>query len=157
MTSQKYVATQLKDAIEANGESLKELSERLGISYDWLRRVVSRGLSHRTTQTDKHLLPLCEYLNIDPDKLMRDRRHIYTNAEAWEAFRGDYPHHYWLIELFSKRFTEPEKTIEYFQKRLAYTRGRLYDNQRQTSLDRLLEVFVNSLERKFTIDFEFER
>lgn len=157
LTAQKHVAERLRELIDSKGVTLKAISTELGINYDWLRRVVSRGLSHRTQQTDKNLLPLCDYLGVDPDTLMQERKYRYSMDEAWAVFQEDYPHHYWLICLFSKRFTEPDDLIEYFRNRLIYTRDLLHDYGNETPLDRLLEVFANSLERKFTIDFEFER
>lgn len=146
------VASELQLAVAAKGESLKTISEQVGISYDWLRRAVSQGLAHRTKATDKHLLPLCAYLGVDPDELFRQQKWEWTVEDFKEVMKRDYPHHFWLCKFFIDRSGDPQAWKDYFTRQIE-ERKRTMEEHGPVRLDRFAQSYVKWLERSFDIGF----
>lgn len=67
-------AENVRSLLRQQGLSLKQAASKGKISYDWLRRACSRGLSRQTKENREHVEKLARLLNVPADQLWEVRQ-----------------------------------------------------------------------------------
>lgn len=76
----------LKCLLEARGMSQRELAERCGLGYQWVRRVCSQGLTRVESRNRDQLQAICELFGVSPvERLWSPDLQVGRDEATWYA------------------------------------------------------------------------